>query len=105
MCSTGSMWINWIFDGQVHGYKNQRSSSTKCRLTTLQVRHKPPSIKPSTTIQSTMTTINSVDKSSHEAYKPSETALLLLDWYSLFVEKVAGPAAIPALDVAVQLRK
>ncbi|KAH6952877.1 hypothetical protein HG530_000506 [Fusarium avenaceum] len=52
-----------------------------------------------------MTTINSIDKSSHEAYKPSETALLLLDWYSLFVEKVAGPTAIPALDVAVQLRK
>jgi nicotinamidase-related amidase len=52
-----------------------------------------------------MATITTIDKSSHEAYKPSETALLLLDWYSLFIEKVAGPAAIPALDVAVQLRK
>jgi nicotinamidase-related amidase len=52
-----------------------------------------------------MATIASIDKSSHGAYKPSETALLLLDWYSLFVEKVAGPTAIPALDVAVQLRK
>ncbi|KAM0228460.1 hypothetical protein ACHAP5_011934 [Fusarium lateritium] len=52
-----------------------------------------------------MTTISSIDESSHEAYKPSETALLLLDWYSLFIEKVAGASATPALDVAVQLRK
>ncbi|KAF9770524.1 hypothetical protein IL306_011928 [Fusarium sp. DS 682] len=45
------------------------------------------------------------DASSPNAYGPSETALLLLDWYTLFVEKVAGPSAEPALKVAIELRK
>ncbi|KAF5716913.1 isochorismatase hydrolase [Fusarium mundagurra] len=45
-----------------------------------------------------------IDASSSIAYGPSETALLLLDWYTLFVEKVAGPTAEPALMVAVELR-
>ncbi|KAH7207819.1 Isochorismatase-like protein [Fusarium redolens] len=45
-----------------------------------------------------------LDTSSPSAYGPSETALLLLDWYTLFVEKVAGPSAEPALKVAVELR-
>ncbi|KAM0347657.1 hypothetical protein ACHAPU_004671 [Fusarium lateritium] len=44
------------------------------------------------------------DRSSPEAYKASETALLLLDWYSLFIEMVAGSNAVPALETAVQLR-
>ncbi|RFN48878.1 isochorismatase hydrolase [Fusarium flagelliforme] len=47
----------------------------------------------------------STDASALTAYGPSETALLLLDWYSLFVEKLAGPGAQPALETAVQLRK
>ncbi|KAF5661187.1 isochorismatase hydrolase [Fusarium heterosporum] len=51
-----------------------------------------------------MSSTPTTDKSAPEAYKPSETALLLLDWYSLFVEKVAGPNAVPALEKAVQLR-
>ncbi|KAF4333197.1 isochorismatase hydrolase [Fusarium beomiforme] len=45
------------------------------------------------------------DASSPSAYGPSETALLLLDWYTLFVEKVAGPGADSALKVAIDLRK
>ncbi|KAF5675309.1 isochorismatase hydrolase [Fusarium denticulatum] len=45
-----------------------------------------------------------IDASSPSAYGPSETALLLLDWYSLFIEKVAGPVAEPALKVAIELR-
>ncbi|KAF5544246.1 isochorismatase hydrolase [Fusarium napiforme] len=45
-----------------------------------------------------------IDASSPSAYGPSETALLLLDWYSLFIEKIAGPVAEPALKVAIELR-
>ncbi|KAF5535028.1 isochorismatase hydrolase [Fusarium phyllophilum] len=45
-----------------------------------------------------------LDASCPSAYKPSETALILLDWYTLFIEKVAGPTAEPALKVAVDLR-
>ncbi|KAM5522791.1 hypothetical protein FOXYSP1_13134 [Fusarium oxysporum f. sp. phaseoli] len=45
-----------------------------------------------------------LDTSSPSAYGSSETALLLLDWYTLFIEKVAGPSAEPALKVAVELR-
>ncbi|EMT62842.1 hypothetical protein ACKRZS_007541 [Fusarium odoratissimum] len=45
-----------------------------------------------------------LDASSPSAYGSSETALLLLDWYTLFIEKVAGPSAEPALKVAVELR-
>ncbi|KAL5605927.1 hypothetical protein FOVSG1_006074 [Fusarium oxysporum f. sp. vasinfectum] len=45
-----------------------------------------------------------LDASSPNAYGSSETALLLLDWYTLFIEKVAGPSAEPALKVAVELR-
>ncbi|KAF4452169.1 isochorismatase hydrolase [Fusarium austroafricanum] len=48
---------------------------------------------------------STIDASAPDAYGPSETALLLLDWYSLFVEKIAGPEAAPALNTAVQLRK
>jgi nicotinamidase-related amidase len=51
-----------------------------------------------------MTTPAAIDDSSPYAYRPSETAFLLLDWYSLFVESVAGPNAADARDVAVQLR-
>ncbi|PNP78479.1 hypothetical protein FNYG_08182 [Fusarium nygamai] len=47
----------------------------------------------------TITDVSSPNSSGH-----SETALLL-DWYSLFVEKVAGPSAEPALKVAIKLRK
>ncbi|KAM0541481.1 hypothetical protein ACHAPJ_013216 [Fusarium lateritium] len=52
-----------------------------------------------------MTTTATIDGSSPYAYRASETALLLLDWYSLFVERLAGPQAADARDVAVQLRK
>jgi nicotinamidase-related amidase len=37
-------------------------------------------------------------------YKPSETALLLLDWHSMFVEKAAGANATAALAVTAGLR-
>ncbi|KAH6991822.1 Isochorismatase-like protein [Fusarium venenatum] len=52
-----------------------------------------------------MTTTATTDASSPYAYQPSETALLLLDWYSLFVERAAVPNAAAARDVTVQLRK
>ncbi|KAK1518563.1 hypothetical protein CABS01_06097 [Colletotrichum abscissum] len=49
--------------------------------------------------------ITTVNPSSPNAYGPSETALLLLDWYSLFVESRAGSGAGAALDIAIQFRK
>ncbi|KAJ4246054.1 hypothetical protein NW762_013799 [Fusarium torreyae] len=49
--------------------------------------------------------MTTTDGSSPYAYRALETALLLLDWYSLFVEKLAGPQAAEARDVAAQLQK
>ncbi|KAF7554774.1 hypothetical protein G7Z17_g2654 [Cylindrodendrum hubeiense] len=37
-------------------------------------------------------------------YGPSKTALLLLDFHSMFVEKIGGPDALAALSVAGQMR-
>ncbi|KAF4957608.1 hypothetical protein FSARC_11247 [Fusarium sarcochroum] len=51
-----------------------------------------------------MTTTATLDASSPFAYRPSETALLLLDWYSLFVERAAGPQATAARDAAIEFR-
>ncbi|KAL4725797.1 hypothetical protein ACLX1H_006471 [Fusarium chlamydosporum] len=52
-----------------------------------------------------MTPTTTLDTSSPYAYRPVETALLLLDWYSLFVEGAAGPNAAAARDVTIQFRK
>ncbi|RGP60260.1 isochorismatase hydrolase [Fusarium sporotrichioides] len=52
-----------------------------------------------------MTTTTTSDVSSPYAYQSSETALLLLDWYTLFIEKAAGPQAAAARDTAIQFRK
>ncbi|KAK1519804.1 hypothetical protein CPAR01_15297 [Colletotrichum paranaense] len=49
--------------------------------------------------------VTTVNASSPNAYGPSETALLLLDWYSLFVESRADSGAGAALDIAIQFRK
>ncbi|KAF2638619.1 Isochorismatase hydrolase [Massarina eburnea CBS 473.64] len=38
-------------------------------------------------------------------YAPTQTAFLLLDFHSLFVEKAGGTKGVSALEVAVQLRK
>ncbi|KAI8957310.1 Isochorismatase hydrolase [Daldinia sp. FL1419] len=37
-------------------------------------------------------------------YEPSQTALLLLDFHSMFVQKAGGPKALAALHVAVNMR-
>lgn len=37
-------------------------------------------------------------------YKPSETALFLLDFHGIFVQKMGGPGARAALQVASKLR-
>ncbi len=49
-------------------------------------------------------TLNSADHTSPGAYGPSETALLLLDFHSRFVNKAGGPGAPAALQAANQLR-
>lgn len=49
-------------------------------------------------------TFNVVDQSAPGHYGPSETALLLLDFHSLFVEKIGGPKAQAALEVAAEMR-
>ncbi|MCJ1460811.1 hypothetical protein MMC28_011193 [Mycoblastus sanguinarius] len=46
---------------------------------------------------------NAADKSTPGHYGPSQTALLLLDFHSMFVEK-AGPNAPAVLEVAVKMR-
>lgn len=48
------------------------------------------------------TTFNAADKSTPGHYGPSETALLLLDFHSMFVEKLGG--AKTALEVAAKMR-
>jgi len=49
-------------------------------------------------------TFNAADKSTPGHYGPSQTALLLLDFHSLFVQKAGGPQARAALEVAVKMR-
>ena len=49
-------------------------------------------------------TFDAADISTPGHYGPSQTALLLLDFHSLFVEKAGGPQARAALDVAANMR-
>ncbi|KAL4724369.1 hypothetical protein ACLX1H_008983 [Fusarium chlamydosporum] len=49
---------------------------------------------------------STLDASSANAYEPSKTALLLLDWYSLFIERLAaGSKGTRARDVTIQFRR
>jgi nicotinamidase-related amidase len=47
---------------------------------------------------------NSTDVSAPGHYGPSQTAFLLLDFHSLFIEKIGSSTAQAALDVAVKMR-
>jgi nicotinamidase-related amidase len=47
---------------------------------------------------------DSHDPSNPAYYRPSQTALLLLDFHNILVEKFGGPAAPAALDTAARLR-
>ena len=49
-------------------------------------------------------TFNKADKSTPGHYGPSQTALLLLDFHSLLVEKAGGLEASAALKVAANMR-
>ena len=49
-------------------------------------------------------TFNAGDKSTPGHYGPSQTALLLLDFHSMFVQKAGGPKAVAALEVAAKMR-
>jgi len=49
-------------------------------------------------------TFNAADKSTPGHYGPSQTALLLLDFHSMFVQKAGGPEASAALEVAAKMR-
>lgn len=49
-------------------------------------------------------TSNAADKSTPGHYGPSQTAFLLLDFHSLFVEKAGGSKAPAALKVAAKMR-
>ena len=53
----------------------------------------------------TATIFGESDVTTPDHYGPSNTALLLLDWFSLFIEKLAGESAGDALKAAVELRK
>lgn len=48
---------------------------------------------------------NVTDKSAPFHYGPAQTALLLLDFHTLFVQKAGGPGAPTALEVAVKMRE
>ncbi|RDW62539.1 hypothetical protein BP5796_10841 [Coleophoma crateriformis] len=48
---------------------------------------------------------NVADISTPGHYGPSKTALLLLDFHSMFVEKVASPKGPAALEVAAKIRQ
>ncbi|KAH8697205.1 Isochorismatase-like protein [Talaromyces proteolyticus] len=51
-----------------------------------------------------MASSNSVDETSPSYYNPSQTALLLLDFHVLFVQKAGGPKASAALQNAIKLK-
>ncbi|KAI4715557.1 hypothetical protein E4T48_08260 [Aureobasidium sp. EXF-10727] len=56
------------------------------------------------TISNMHTSSDVADQSMSGYYQPSQTALLLLDFHSLFVEKAGGLGAPDALATAVKLR-
>jgi len=49
-------------------------------------------------------TFNAADKSTPGHYGPSQTALLLLDFHSMFVQRAGGAGALAALHVAADMR-
>jgi nicotinamidase-related amidase len=49
-------------------------------------------------------TFNAADKTTPGHYGPSQTAILLLDFHSMFVQKAGGAAAPAALSVAAKMR-
>ncbi|KAI1134764.1 Isochorismatase hydrolase [Hypoxylon sp. FL0543] len=49
-------------------------------------------------------TFDAADKTTPGYYGPSQTALLLLDFHSMFVHKIGGQRAPAALDVAAKMR-
>ncbi|KAL9105961.1 MAG: hypothetical protein Q9227_008954 [Pyrenula ochraceoflavens] len=51
-----------------------------------------------------MATPTATDKSTPAHYGPSQTALLLLDFHKMLVEKAVGPKAPAAVEAAVKMR-
>ncbi|OCL08905.1 Isochorismatase hydrolase [Glonium stellatum] len=49
-------------------------------------------------------TFNTADKSTPGYYGPPQTALLLLDFHSMLIQKAAGQKALAALEVAAKMR-
>lgn len=49
-------------------------------------------------------TFNAADRSTPSHYGPSDTALLLLDFHSMFIQRMGGPSASAALQVAAEMR-
>jgi nicotinamidase-related amidase len=49
-------------------------------------------------------TFSTADASAPGHYGPSQTAFLLLDFHSLFVQHVGGPAAVAACEAAAKFR-
>jgi nicotinamidase-related amidase len=49
-------------------------------------------------------TFNPKDQSTPGFYTPRQTALLLLDFHKLFVQKIGGPEAVAAFNTAVKMR-
>ena len=47
---------------------------------------------------------NAADRSTPGYYKPSETALLLLDFHSMFIQRIGGSSASVFLQVTAQMR-
>ena len=49
-------------------------------------------------------TFNAADRSTPGHYGPSETTLLLLDFHSMFIQRIGGPSASAVLQVAAEMR-
>ncbi|KAF2270031.1 Isochorismatase hydrolase [Lojkania enalia] len=48
---------------------------------------------------------NTADISAPGYYRPSQTALLLLDFHTIFIEQIGGPEAPAAMQVAAKLKR
>jgi nicotinamidase-related amidase len=63
--------------------------------------HHNPTLLTMATLAATFTP---EDQTTPGHYGPSQTALLLLDFHSLFVQRIGGPEASTALEVAAKMR-
>jgi nicotinamidase-related amidase len=87
---TGSLYLSALIIEQTHRENLHICPSTETTTSSIMA-----------TLESTF---NAADTSAPGHYGPSQTALLLLDFHSLFVHKIAGSEGPAALEVAAKMR-